>query len=70
MCSPDTRQTSPRHLLETLKTLFRQPTDTLQMPTRQSPKFSLVGSFLLLEARCGLFLGKETKTLAVVNEHL
>ena len=29
---------------------------TLQMPTRQSPKFSLGGPFLLLEARFGLFL--------------
>ena len=42
---------------------FRHPSDTLQIISRhlsdthrQSPKFRHVGSCLLLEARCGLFL--------------
>ena len=34
----------------------RQSSNTFQTPTRESPKFRHVGSFLVLEARCGLFL--------------
>ena len=42
--------------------------NTLQTPTRQSPKLSHVGSLLLIEARCGLFLpscsvGKQSQLL-------
>ena len=63
----DTLKTPSRYCPDTLKTPSRQPPDTrqtpsrqflntFQTPTRQSPKFRHVGAFLLLKARCGLFL--------------
>ena len=53
---PDTLRTPSRHLPDTRQTPSRHYPYTLQTPTRQSPKFRHVGSFLLLKARCGLFL--------------
>ena len=66
--SPDmsfTLKTHYRLTVHTLSTPYKQPPythqthsrqfpNTFQTPTRQSPKFRHVGSFPLLEARCGL----------------
>ena len=71
----DIIQTPSVHHPDTLPTPSKDTSDNIQTPFRHPPNFKHVGSFLVLEARCGLFflpssssVGKQSQLLLKPTE--